>query len=205
MLKDERKSEDRGVFDEGPIPVPRDILIDFFSSISFLISVDIIVTVANDNESEEQKETKETFAVGAREGTDWVTAVTVEFFSTRGREETDITSESFFTVAVIVSDGIFAEEGPEGAERTVAEELPCISITAEGHPIVVALTSDDGFLKPWTEESVVQGAERLAVDLPSISTIAEGGSRIVAWLTGTNESIAKLDRGGREAKEVPCL
>ena len=95
----------------------------------------------------------------------------VEFFTTRGREETDIIAESFFTVAVIASDGSFAEEGPEETERTFA------------------LAGDDGFLKPSTEESVVQGAkrlaveqgaERLAVDLPCLLTIAEGHSMIVA-------------------------
>jgi hypothetical protein len=76
----------------------------------------------------------------------------------------------------------------------VAEELPCISITAQGHPIIVALTSDDGFLKPRTEESVVQGAERLAVDLPCLLTIAEGReSMIVAWTD--NESFTEDGRG----------
>jgi hypothetical protein len=151
LLKDERKSEDRGVFDEGPIPVTRDVPIEFFlPSIPFPMSVDMnVVTIAEENEPE-------------------------------GTRATDEAVNESVTTAVIVSDEGFAVGGgPKGTERTLARELPCIITTAEGHPIVVALTSDNGFSRPWTEESVVQKAERLAVGLSCISTIAEGRESIV--------------------------
>jgi hypothetical protein len=183
LVEDKRRSEDRGTFNNEPKPIVGDTDFTFPSS----ILADVIVgPVAKDEEPEKTKETGE---------------VANKSF------------ESLFTVAVTVSDEGFAVGGgPKRTDRVKAltVELPCIITTAEGHPIVVALTSDNGFLKPWTEESVVQGAKRLAVDLPCLLTIAEGReSMIAAWTD--DESFTEDGRGfivrgtERFSIQLPCI
>jgi len=100
---------------------------DFFPSIPFLMSIDVnIVTVAEDDELKGRKETQKTFADEGLERTE--KPLTIAFVTTSGQEETDIIAKSFFTIAVIVSNGSFADEGRDETDW-VTVELPCIART----------------------------------------------------------------------------